>query len=402
MDIHKLFDNGQKLELFTNACFQTLDYYIDTNLKVTEDKVNNPGKIDVLELDIHAKLFDDTSVDTTLVECKRGCTFNDLFLFSGVSNVINANNNIMVVLSKQLDDVKLQAEKLKITILEPLELYNQIDSDQENVFLMFYLWNEMKHSIMSKEFIKSCLTSSPTERLLRCQENAYHEVRAYLSLLNGKVWREPNLLVRAQSFADLLSSHKDFVRKIARIQKLSPANRNSQHYIDSNEICQAAGALVLDIKLAYIVCAVECAILQINTNSFKDIGFHNLVTKLASRIEIATLIPKFLQYFINIFGGVYLKKAEDINNICSIINISRKQFDDIISLLKELFILPEIGIQWGFEEDFLVENLKYTPSLYKAIGIENRQKLNFNTNMFVQKDLWQKNLNSWRDKYEIN
>lgn len=402
MDIHKLFDNGHKLEIFTNACFQTLDYYIDTNLKVTEDRVNSPGKIDVLELDIYAKLFDDTSVNTTLVECKRGCTFNDLFLFAGVSNVINANNNIMVVLSKQLEDVKHQAKKLKITILEPVELYSQIDSDQETIFSMFYIWNEMKYEIMTKEYIKTCLTSSTTQRLLSCQEKAYHEVRSYLSIIDGKIWREPNLLVRAQSFADLLTSHKDFVRKIARIQQLSPANRNSQYYIDSNEICQAAGVLVLDVKLAYIVCAVECAILRINTDSFIDIGFHNLVTKLATRIEIATLIPKFLQYFINIFGGVYLKKAEDIDNICSIINISRREFDDIILLLKELFILPEIGIQWGFEEDFLVESLKYTPSLYKAIGIENRQKLNFNTNMFVQKDLWQKNLNNWRDKYEFN
>src|SRR5699024_3851076 len=114
---------------------------------------------------------------------------------------------------------------------------------------------------------------------------------------------------------DLLNSHKDFVRKVARIQKLSPANKNSQYYIDSNEICQAAGALVIDVKLAYIICAVECAILQIDTNDVKDIGFNNLVTKLASKIEIATLIPKFLQYFINIFGGIYFNNSEDINNI---------------------------------------------------------------------------------------
>lgn len=400
MDINLLFDTGDKLELFTNACFQTLDYYIDTNLKVIEEKVNSPGKVDVLELDIYAKLFDQTSVNTTLIECKRGCTFNDLFLFAGISNLINADYNIMVALSKQLEDIKYQANKMNIEILEPLELYNKINSNQEIIFSMFYLWNEVKYSIMSKDFIKSCLTS--THRLLKCQETAYNEVRAYLSLISGKVWREPNLIIRAQSFSDLLTSHKDFVRKIARIQGLKPANKNSQYYIDSNEICQAAGALVLDVKLAYIVCAVECAILQVDTNSVKDIGFNNLVNKLASNIEIAAHIPKFLQYFINIFGGIYLNISEDINNICNVIRISSNQFYDIISFLKELFILPEIGIQWGFEEDFLVTNLKYTPSLYKAIGIENREKLDFNTNMFVQKDVWQRKIRDWRNKYEIN
>ncbi|WP_195837940.1 hypothetical protein [Tissierella pigra] len=362
--------------------------------------MNNSGKVDVLELDIYAKVFDSTSVNTTLVECKRGCTFNDLFLFVGISNLINANNNIMVALSKQLEDIKIQADKLNVTVLEPLELYNKINPNQEAIFSMFYLWNEIKYSIMSKDFIKLCL--APRNNLSRYQQNAYNEVRAYLSLINGKVWREPNLILRAQSFTDLLTSHKDFVRKVARIQKLSPANKNSQYYIDSNEICQAAGALVLDIKLAYIVCAVECAILKIDTNDVKDIGFNNLVTKLASKIEIAVLIPKFLQYFINIFGGIYFNNLEDIKNICNIIKISPNQFNDIILLLKELFILPEIMIQWGFEEDFLVTNLKYTPSLYKAIGIENRQKMNFNISMFVQKDVWQKKLEDWRLKNEVN
>lgn len=94
----------------------TLEYYIDTNLKVTEEKVSNSGKVDVLEIDIYAKVFDKASVNTTLIECKRGCTFNDLFLFVGVSNLINANNNIMVALSKQLEDIKSQANKLGVYV----------------------------------------------------------------------------------------------------------------------------------------------------------------------------------------------------------------------------------------------------------------------------------------------
>ena len=116
MDINSLFDTGHKMELFTNACFQTLEYYIDTNLKVTEEKVSNSGKVDILEIDIYAKVFDKASVNTTLIECKRGCTFNDLFLFVGVSNLINANNNIMVALSKQLEDIKSQANKLGVYV----------------------------------------------------------------------------------------------------------------------------------------------------------------------------------------------------------------------------------------------------------------------------------------------
>lgn len=73
-------------------------------------------------------------------------------------------------------------------------------------------------------------------------------------------------------------------------------------------------------------------------------------------------------------------------------NITISQFNKIMQLLEELFTLPELGIQWGFEEDMLVKCLKYTPSMYKAIGVKNREKLNISTEVFVNKSLWKEKL----------
>lgn len=400
MEIDLLYDSGYKLEIFTNSCYQTMDYYIDTNLKVIENNAAKTGKIDVLEIDIFAKKFSRNHVKTTLVECKRGCNFNDIFKFSGVSQLIGADENIIVALTKQLDDIKVQAKKLNIVVLDPNELFEILSPNDYLIFSMFYSWNEIKNSVMSKEYMKTMLTFG--NRLSRDQEEAYSTVREYLSIINGKIWREPDLISRAVSFKDILRDNKDFVRKVAKIQKLKPANENSQFYIELNEICQAAGSLIIDVKLAYIICAVECALAQINTSVVEEPGFHNLVSKLSENIELAVLVPKFLQYFVNIFGGIYFGNQEDINNICGVIGISNAQFNGIIKLLKDLFILPDIDIQWGFEEDFLVTCLKYTPALFKGIGIENREKFGFETNMFVNKDNWNLKLKSWRKANETN
>ncbi|MFL2077196.1 hypothetical protein [Marinilactibacillus psychrotolerans] len=400
MTIENLFSNGQKLEFFTNACYQSLNYYIETNLKVTEEKADSSGKIDILELDIYAKKFNGSFVDTTLIECKRGCSFNDLFMFSGISNVINANRNVMIAVSKNLEDIKNQATKLNIQILEPMELYSSIDESKEYLFPMHYSWNEMKSSILSKEYIIS--SNESNKRLSKVQKAAYSEVRSYLSLLNGRIWREPDLFQKANAISNLLNSHKDFVRKIARLQAISPKNKSSQYYIDSNQICQSAGVIVLEIKIAYIICAVECAISQIDIQNLEDEGFKNLVNILIANIELAQYIPIFLQYFFNVFGGIYLNESEDIANMSQVIGISTTQFDSIITFLKKLFYIPEINLLWGFEENLLTVCLKNTPNLYKAFGIINRNSLGFNTDMFVQKSEWLINYKIWRDNYEKN
>ena len=399
MKDNKLFGDGNKLELFTNSYFQSYDYYIDTNLKFIEESVNKKGKVDILEIDIYAKKFGSVSISTTLVECKRGCTFNDLFKFSGISQLIGADCNIIVALSKQLEDLRTQASKLGIIIVDPNDLYINISEEKRLVFCMFYKWNQIKNSIISKETIQSNLTSG--RRLSRPQESAYRVLREHLSIVNGKIWREPTPQKRAISFTRLMEENKDFVRKIARIQELKPQNKNSQFYIDSNELCQAAGALVIDIKISYIICAVECAILKINMSDIQDLGFIKLVEKLSLNLDTAVLIPTFLQYFINVFGGIYFDDNEDIENICSVIKITTNEFQEIVSLLQDLFVLPDINIQWGFEKDFMVTNFKYTPELFKAIGIENREKFGFETEKFVHKDKWMLKLKKWRENNEF-
>jgi hypothetical protein len=396
--MENLYSNGQKLEIFTNACYQTLNYYIETNLKVTEEKHDKTGNIDILEIDIFAKIFTSTLVETTLIECKRGCKFNDLLLFSGVSNVVKADNNVMVAIGKNIEDIKIQGENLGIHIIEPGQLYKTIIKEREYLFLYHYEWNEMKHSIISVEFITYQI--SKESKLSKLQKKAYSEVRSYLALLSGKVWRETDLVLRANSLSSLMNSHKDFVRKVAKTQNLFKRNQNTQFYIDSNPICQAAGSIVLEIKIAYIVCAVECAISKTDLDSFEDQGFRQLVTKLIKNIELAKSIPIFVQYFFNIFGGIYINDEEEIMKMSNIIGITPSEFHQIISFLKELFTIPEINIQWGFIEDFMTVCMRGTPSLYKAMGIKNRISLGFDTDKYILKNQWEKKLEEWSGYYE--
>lgn len=389
--------DGEMLEFFAASYFQTLEYFVESNLKWIEDKVDDSGKADVLELDILAKIFKHDEIEITLTECKRGCTFNDLFKFAGITQLVSSDINILLCQSHDLAELISIGSRMNLQVLTPEELLKNINNDEIIIkFELFMKVNELCNEILSKEKIRGILRGKG--KLQPNEIKAYNKIRAYLSILIGKVWREYDCVKRVNWINSLLSEYKDFVREIARMIEIKPGNKSSEYYMNKNVLCQAAGYLVLKIKISYIICAVECAI-KLSDNELckvNDEVLKKVIKKLKENIDLAIKIPKFIQYFIYIFGGVYSEIDGDIENISNYIQESEGDVKKIITMLKELFSMELIGIQWGFTEDMGVFSLKYIPTPIKGIGMENRELFKFSIDSFCFADQWKKSIEIWR------
>lgn len=409
LNIDKLIDDGKNLEIFTASYFQSLGYYIESNLKWIEDKEDKEGNIDVLELDVLAKKFMNNSIDTILIECKRGCTFNDFFKFAGVAQLVKADENIMVCQSNHEQDIKKMGLSMGIKILLPKDMANNVIADMQTckLLLIYFTSNQISNSMLDKEKIKSII--SPNSSFTKSENLAYNKIRKYMAYLIGKIWRNHNLIDQANEIKELLDAQPDFIRKITRILKLAPGNKSSEYYMKRCPICQAAGYLVLKIRMSYIICAVQCAYNAkkeefLYKENINNISFIKVVEVLSEDIQLALQIPYFLQSFIYIFGGVIsLVGDTDIKNIAKYLKIENHKVDKIIELLKKLFLIGETHIQWGFVEDMGVLSLKYIPYPLKGIGMINREELGFPTKSFTFKKEWidsLKNYNYQGGKYE--
>lgn len=393
IEIDKLIDNGKNLEIFTASYFQALGYYIESNLKWIEDKEDKSGKVDVLELDVLVKKFMNNSIQSILVECKRGCTFNDFFKFVGITQLIRANQNILVCQSKQEHELKKMGTEIGIKVQTPNDMVPDLeDRNIHELFSFFFASNSISNALFDKEIIKSVV--APNRSFSDYENLAYNEIRKYMTELIGKIWRNPNLVDQASQIKKLLDDHPDFVREIARILKIKPGNKSSEFYMKNNLMCQAAGYLVLKVRVSYIICAVQCAYLAaqksfIDTDNINDSSFIKVVDLLSEDLEIATQIPYFLQSFIYLFGGtISLIGDTDVKNIASYLKIEISVVYKIMKLLEKLFLLGDIHIQWGFIKDMGINSLKYIPYPLKGLGMLNRGKLGFSTEDFGFKKEW--------------
>jgi hypothetical protein len=397
IEIEDLINNGKNLEIFTASYFQSLGYYIESNLKWIDDKEDNSGKVDVLELDVLAKTFMINSIKTTLVECKRGCTFNDFFKFAGIAQLIKANENILVCQSKQENEIKKLGTKMGIKVQTPNDMSPALlDENIQELFLFFFISNKLSNQLFDKEIIKS--TIAQNRPFTDCENRAYNEIRKYMADLIGKVWRNPDLSQQASQIKQLLDDHPDFVREIARILQIKPGKKSSEFYMKTNPMCQAAGYLVLKVRISYIICAVQCAYLlaqkgHLDTEKIKDDNFIKVVNLLHKKFEFAIQIPYFLQSLIYIFGGSFsLLGDTDIKNISHYLKMEQSSVLQIIKLLEELFLLSEVRVQWGFIKDMKIISFKYVPYPLKGIGILNREKLGFSTEDFGFQKEWKESL----------
>jgi len=391
----KLIKNGKDLELFTSSYYQSYNYYVENNLKWIEDEKGSAGKADILELDLLAQKFNIYSVEKTLIECKRGCTYNDIFKFSGVAKYIGADYNIIICQGHNISMLKKVGVRIKIQVRTPEELLSTLSNDQQLKLSFFHASNNISNQLFRKELIKS--TMSTPGKFSGIEKRAYNLIRSYMSELIGKIWRETDLTQQAIEIKKLLDTHSNFVREIARLLKIKPGNKASEIYMDQNMLCRAAGYLVLKVRMTYVVCAIHCAIalkngFLLDLDRIQDKSFLSVVDLSSAKLATAIKVPHFLQEFIYIFGGMTAFFDEDVNNIAQYMKMNVSEIMEIIGLLKQLFRLTKNRINWGFREDMNVLYLKYVPNPIKGIGLKNREKLNWSIKDFCFADQWKKSL----------
>lgn len=399
-DFEKFVNTGTDLEIFASSYFQIQDHYIESNLKWIDVKEDGSGNIDVFELDVLAKKLEGNTFSSTLIECKRGCSFNDLFKFIGISGVVNADRNVLLCQSHQFEDLKIFGSKSNIDVvsLESLILY--FDSQKKIDDMSFFLnSNILSNYLFDRGFIQINLNGE--KKFNKKQGNAYKIIRAVMAELIGKVWRETSLIIKANQIKSLIDNNKNFVRRIAKELDIISGTNGSEYYINRNTLCESAAFLMLQIRISYIVCAVECSLAiyngqNLNTDELEDTQFIHLIEKLADNIEISKKIPKFIQTFIYVFGGIF-SDNDDLDSISTYLECSLTDTLNIIDLLRELFSLADKNIQWGFIEDMDVWTIRYAPNALKGLGIINREKLNIPTDFFWLKDQWLSKCNNTFD-----
>jgi hypothetical protein len=394
-DVDLIIKDGKHLETIVASYFQALSYYVDSNLKWIEDKEDSSGKVDILELDVLAKIFDASFVRTTLIECKRGCTFNDIFKFSGVAKLVAADINLLIGQSHDILELKSVGEKIDIQVKSPEELFLSISDEQNQKMILFYSSNSVSNAFFDKETIRT--HASVSGRFSANEQKVYNSIRGFMAELIGKIWRESNLIEQSIQIKTLLDTHPDFVRAIARQLQIKPGNKSSEFYMNQNLLCQAAGFLVLKIRVSYVICAVNCAITLGNgvllpLDKISDVSFVNVVNLLRKDLVLTSKIPLFLQELIYIFGGMVSLIDNDLENIAKYMKSTVPEIRAMIFLLKQLFQLSETRIQWGFVEDMDVLSLKYIPTPLKGVGIANRERLGYSVLGFCFAEQWKRSL----------
>lgn len=397
-EVADLIKDGKDLEILVSSYYQAYDYYVESNLKWIEDKEDLPGKVDILELDVLAKMFSIHSVERTLIECKRGCTYKDIFKFSGVAKFVGANSNVLICQSHDINKLKSVGDRINIQVKTPEDLLTTLSDDQQEKLSFFYDSNSISNQLFEKETIKSMMATSG--KFSVAEQKAYNMIRGYMAELIGKIWREPDLIQQSIQIKDLLDTHSDYVREIARLLQIKPGNKASEFYMKQNMLCRAAGYLVLKVRVSYVICAIHCAVdlengVLLELDRIQDDSFLNVVDLSRKELATAVKIPQFLQEFIYIFGGI-TSLLKDVHNIAQYMKMDTLEMKRIIGLLKQLFKLTENRIQWGFVEDMDVLVLKYVPTPIKGLGLINREKLDCSIDGFCFADQWKESLSIYR------
>jgi hypothetical protein len=340
------------------------------------------------------------SVERTLIECKRGCTYNDLLKFYGITKLVGANSNVLICQSHDVDMLKkLGDDHFNIQVKTPKDLLATLSDDQQKKLSFFYDSNSISNQLFEKETIKSIMAASG--KFSVAEQRAYNMIRSYMAELIGKIWKEPDLIQQSIQIKNLLDTHYDYVREIARFLQIKPGKESSEFYMEKNMLCRTAGYLVLRVRVSYVICAIECAValengVVLELDKIQDDSFLNVVDLLRKELPTTVKVPQFLQEFIYIFGGMVSQPGKDAYNIARYMKIDVSTMMEMVSLLKKLFKLSRSRIQWEFVEDLGVLFLKYVPVPIKGLGVINREKLNFSITEFCYADQWKKELSFYK------
>lgn len=384
---------GFQLELLTVSLFQTLGYYVDSNLTWMEERESGNGSSGILEIDVLAKAYSPLKITKVLTECKRGCDFNDFFKYLGICHFLKVDSKYLICQSNHFEELYKLGLKNNMIVIEPDNILSAFSVDASFRLNIFRGINTISLSIVDKQIIANLL--HPGTRLTRDEQDAYSLIRKYLINLNGWIWKETDPRVQYKMLSQLLNENSGFVNKIGRI--LGLGRSISENLMRDNALCNAAGYTVLQAKITYIVCAVECAINSLTSpddnylSTIDDPIFIECIQKMRDSILIACKIPVFVQVWINVFGGMINMNGHEIEKFALFINERENVVIELLSMLEEIFTLlsGNANIQWGFIEDFGIKMFRYVPRAIRGVGIAFRKHNNIDVEEFCFGEEWE-------------
>ena len=397
--------NGFELEILTVAMYQTLGYYTDSNLTWMEEKEGSSGSSGILEIDVLSKSYSPLKVTRVLTECKRGCDFNDYFKYLGICEFLKVDSKYLVCQSNHFSELHKLGLRNKMIVIKPNMLLSTFNIENSFKLNLLRGINTINISFTDKNVIANLLHNG--KRFSREEQDAYNRIRKYLISLNGWIWKEDDPREKYNQLQLLMKNNKAFVITIAK--DIGLTKDASENLMRDNPLCTAAGYVVLQAKMQYIVCAVECAIQSLISpnkdymSRVDDTIFKQCVKKMEENIVFACKIPYFIQSWVNVFGGMLNNDEDEIELIATYLNERADTVIHLIQLLEEMFTLlsGNANIQWGFIEELGVKMFRYVPRELKAIGIQYRKRNSITIEDFCFSDDWERDLKVRLNIYNI-
>lgn len=389
-----------ELERFVAAIFQTAGYYVERDLTWQEDRAGSSSQtVDILQADAIAYNFSPFEETRILIECKGGGSFNDLFKFIGIKNIVKPNSSYFVCNNTlNFDEILKLGITNNIVVTRPEDFLNNFKYKRNIQNLTYWYWiNEIIDSVLTKERLVKYNGGTPfsTEESL-----AYQTIRKYYATIKGRIWKELDPLLQVENINKLFNTNKGFVRAILKIQNLPTTD--TENAVATNFLCESAAFVVLRAKIIYIISALRCAINSFTStssnylSSIQDQSFLNVVNKLIDSIDIACRLPKFIQFWIFQCGGLLNTQGEEVSIFAKWLGEREEVIVEFINLLKEIFtlIISNKGLVWSLNERNKIIEFNAIPDSLRGFGIYFREQLNIPIEPFVYRK-------QWLDKFEL-
>lgn len=388
-NIHSL--SGYDLENYVAAIFQFGGYYINRDLTWTTERESDPTKsIDLLQIDVLGFNFHPFGEDRVLVECKGGGTFTDLFKFLGIKSFFSPQLSFFIANNPgSFKEIHKFGKQNGITVVRPAHILDSFQNKSQIDAINFWYWsNSLTDKLIMRETLCKLLG---VHELDDNQNRSYGEIRRVLSLLKNHIWRDLDPRDQSIKLEELFKQNKGFVRNLLSIQGIPLVD--TENAISQHIICESGAYVILLAKVYYIVSAVRCAIYSLISPDKNYLGklsndpFKDVVTKLIDNITLAINLPKFIQFWIFLCGGMLDYENEDVKKFSEFLDIREDTFHEYISLLEQTFtIVTGIGeIQWSLNERDSIKEFNAVPNSIRGLGIKFRNSLDIETDNFIYK-----------------
>ena len=406
-ELNKL--SSTELERFVAAIFQSQGYYVERNLKWPEPRVSDISRsVDILEADILARYFSPFWESKILIECKGGCTFTDLFKFIGIAQVVKPDAAFLICSnSSNLQEIEKIGKDNGIIVIRPEDIIKKFSVKQQHASLQKWtLINGIEDALLESRNLTSVLSGvAKKSRLTKDQQNAYAEIRKYNAVIKGEYWKENDPREQFKIIESLFSEKRDFIRHIAREQKIKV--HDTENAIAQNVLCESAASIVIKAKLSYLISALRCAIFSLISTDEKyiesivDESFRNVVVKLVSNISISCRLPSFIQSWIYMWGGNLNMGNNELEKMSEQLGERPEIILEFINLLDEIFsIMTTAGIiNWGIHKTSTSFQLKGLPDSFKGVGTVTRGEYEINMEETPLSFLWEKHMNMIVDTF---